>query len=277
LIHALPGGVPISLEIRRVAAQADLTPDFSQSGNQTPEVPWVAIAQASLGTASNYASRTPEVFDVRVVQAGTRTPLAQINNVQFLAGAIYDFVVLPGTEAASARLELIQPSVQVTSLAVDTGNPQYIQEAVQATIASLVTAVTPTATGMNTATPTLTPVATNTPRATYTPSVAQPSLIIDPVPPNATTGVVTVIGQNFTPGRPYSIRIDNNPTDLANGVVNSDGTLGQVVTLPFNISPGPHTIRICVDCLSGGNARQEQFAVVIVADVNVTPTVTAQP
>jgi hypothetical protein len=277
LIHALPGGVPISLEIRRVAAQAALTPGFSPSGNQTPEVPWVAIAQASLGTASNYASRTPEVFDVRVVQAGTRTPLAQINNVQLLAGAIYDFVVLPGTEAASARLELIQPSVQVTTLAVDTGNPEYIQEAVQATIASLVTQVSPTATGMNTATPTLTPVATNTPRASYTPSIAQPSLIIDPVPPNATGGVVTVIGQNFTPGRPYSIRIDTNPTDLANGVVNSDGTLGQVVTLPFNIAPGPHTIRVCVDCLSGGNARQEQFAVVIVAEANTTPTVTAQP
>jgi hypothetical protein len=263
LINALPGGLPLSLEIRRTA--------------DGEEAPWIPVAQASVGNASNYAARTPDTFDMRVVQAGTRTQLAVLPSVQLLAGAVYDFAVLPGTEAASARLELIQPSVQITSLATGAGDPTVIEEAVQATLRASVTDVSATPTNSNTSTPTLTPVSTNTPRPTNTPSVLFPSLIVDPAPPNTTTGVVTVIGQHFAPGRPYSIRMDNNPTDLANGVVNSDGTLGQVITLPVNIALGAHTIRVCVDCLAGGSAKQEQFAVVLLADDNLTPTATAQP
>src|SRR5690606_35145979 len=115
--------------------------------------PWIPVAQASAGEASAYASRTPDTFDVRVVQATSRTPLAILPNVQMLAGGVYDFVVLTGAETGSAQLELIQPTVQITNLANRGGDPEVINEAVQATLNALIPPVTSTPTVMNTATP----------------------------------------------------------------------------------------------------------------------------
>ena len=265
LIHALPGGIALGLEVR----------SLNNSGDGADN-PWIPIAQANLGTASNYVSRAPDVFDVRVVQAGTRTDIATLQSVQLLAGGVYDFVVLPGSEVGSARLVLIQPTVQIATLDRGADNSAFVAEAVQATLSALVTDVSPTPTGVGTATPTLTPVATNTPRPTNTPSVPPPALSVNPAPPDATGGVVTVIGQNFAPGKPYSVRVDNITVDLANGVVGNNGTIGQIITLPSSLTPGPHTVRVCVDCLTANGLKQEQFAVVILADPRATPTATAQ-
>src|SRR6185369_15598964 len=75
LIHALPGGSSLSLEILRVAAS---------QGNNGPT--WIPIASASAGTASAYVPRTPEILDVRVVQTGTRNVIAQLQGLQLLPG-----------------------------------------------------------------------------------------------------------------------------------------------------------------------------------------------
>jgi hypothetical protein len=266
LIHALPGGVPFSLEVRRVAPP----------GESSTENPWIPVAQASAGEASAYASRTPDTFDVRVVQATSRTPLAILPNVQMLAGGVYDFVVLTGAETGSAQLELIQPTVQITNLANRGGDPEVINEAVQATLNALIPPVTSTPTVMNTATPTLTPIATNTPRPTNTPSILTPIVIIDPAPPDTVVGTFLLQGFNFVPGERFVIKIDDDPTEIMRGRVDEDGRIEVEVRVPAAADPGTHTIRVCVDCVPNG-AQQAAFAPILVADPLMTPSPTPVP
>jgi hypothetical protein len=265
LIHALPGGASLSLEILRTTAI---------QGENAPT--WIPITQAGAGTSSAFVPRAPEILDVRVVQTGTRNVIAQRSGVQLLPGGAYDFLVVPGAETGSARLEMLQPVVQFTSLAIERGDPTAIAEAVQATLTAQAPDISPTPTSANTATPTPTPVATNTPRPTNTPNVLPPLILVDPAAPNAASGNFTLVGQNFTPGRRYSVRLDVETRDLARGTVADDGTLVISVRIPADVTPGPHTIQVCVDCRAGG-INQAQYAPLVVANPSVTPTATPRP
>jgi hypothetical protein len=265
LIHALPGGSSLSLEILRVAAN---------QGNNGPT--WIPIASALAGTASAYVPRTPEILDVRVVQTGTRNVIAQLQGLQLLPGGLYDFVALPGTEVGSFRLELLQPVVQFTTLAIDKGDPTAIAEAVQATLTAQAPDISPTPTSASTATATPTPVATNTPRPTNTPNVLPPTLVIDPAPPNTATNNFSLIGQNFAPGKRFAILLDADGRELARGTINNSGTFQMTIKIPVDVAPGPHIIQVCVDCRAGG-IQQAQYTSLLVADPNVTPSPTPKP
>jgi hypothetical protein len=265
LIHALPGGSSLSLEILRVAAS---------QGNNGPT--WIPIASASAGTASAYVPRTPEILDVRVVQTGTRNVIAQLQGLQLLPGGMYDFVALPGTEVGSFRLELMQPIVQFTSLAIDKGDPTAIAEAVQATLTAQAPDVSPTPTSASTATATPTPVATNTPRPTNTPNVLPPTLIIDPAPPNTAVNSFKLTGQNFAPGKRFVVFLDGDGRELVRGTLSSSGDFQMTVKIPVDVSPGPHIIQVCVDCRAGG-IKQAQYTSLLVADPDVTPSPTPKP
>jgi len=265
LIHALPGGASLSLEILRVSAS---------QGQGGPI--WIPITNTNAGTASAFVPRTPEILDVRVVQTGTRNVIAQRPSVQLLPGGLYDFLVVPGTEPGSADLKLLQPIVQFTSLAIDQGDPTAIAEAVQATLTAQAPAISPTPTSANTATATPTPIATNTPRPTNTPNVPPPMFTIDPAPPNAASDRFTLVGQHFSPGNRFTVRLDAEARDLARGTVEDDGTLVVTVRLPADVLPGPHTIQVCADCRAGG-INQAQYAPLVVADPDVTPTATPSP
>jgi len=265
LIHALPGGASLSLEILRTAAG---------QGQNAPA--WIPITNTNAGSASAFVPRAPEILDVRVVQTGTRNVIAGRSNVQLLPGGVYDFLVVPGTEPGSARLELLQPVVQFTNLAVEQGDPTAIAEAVQATLTAQAPDISPTPTSANTATPTPTPVATNTPRPTNTPNVPPPVLLLDPAPPDAASGNFTLVGQYFSPGRRFTVRLDAETRDLARGSVEEDGTLALTVRIPIDVTPGPHTIQVCVDCRAGG-VNQAQYVPLIVADPEITATATPRP
>ncbi|MBZ0286016.1 MAG: hypothetical protein K8I30_00270, partial [Anaerolineae bacterium] len=264
-IHALSGGSSLSLEILRVAAS---------QGSSGPT--WIPIASAAAGTASGYVPRTPEILDVRVVITGTRNVIAQLQGLQLLPGGMYDFVALPGEEVGTFRLELMQPVVQFTSLAIDKGDPTAIAEAVQATLTAQAPAISPTPTSANTATPTPTPVATNTPRPTNTPSVLPPVLIVDPAPPNAALNSFTLTGQRFSEGKRFEVLLDADLQEIGRGTTSSSGDFQLTVRLPVDIEPGPHIIQVCVDCRAGG-VQQAQYASVVVADPDVTPSPTPRP
>jgi hypothetical protein len=268
LINALPGGSSLSLEILRVGAT-------QAQGENGPT--WIPITSANAGNASNFVPRTPEILDVRVVQAGTRNEIAKLSTIQLLAGGVYDFVVVPGTETGAApRLALLQPVVQFTSLAIDKGDPTAIAEAVQATLTAQAPAISPTPTSANTATPTPTPVATNTPRPTNTPNVMPPMVLVDPAPPDTAIGSFTIVGQYFAPGKRFGVELDNDGREIGRGFVSSDGTLVATVKIPVDTSPGPHTIQVCVDCRSGG-VQQAAYAPLLVANPQTTPSATPKP
>ncbi len=278
LIHALSGAVPLSLEVRPVQYEEVTIRNQVTMAQITDErAPWITLAQAvPLTTGSPYITRVPDTYDVRVLQAGTRNVIAELSRVPMLAGGIYDFIVVSGNEIGTAALELLQPVAQFSGLAVNEGDPAVIAEAVAATLTAQAPVITATPTRAETATATATPVATNTPRPTNTPVNPEPVLSVEPAPPNTTTGTVTIIGRNFIMGRPFSVRLDDNPADLANGVVNRDGSLEVILTLPSNVRPGPHVIRVCVDCRPGG-AQQAAYTPVIIAERSVTPTATPIP
>ncbi|MEO8607718.1 MAG: DUF4397 domain-containing protein [Chloroflexota bacterium] len=265
LIHALPGGSSLSLEILRVSAS---------QGSNGPT--WIPLASASAGTASAYVPRTPEILDVRVVQTGTRNVIAQLQGLQILPGGMYDFVALPGTEVGSFRLELMQPIVQFTTLAIDKGDPTAIAEAVQATLTAQAPAISPTPTSQSTSTATPTPVATNTPRPTNTPNVLPPTLIIDPAPPDTAVNNFSLIGQNFSVGKRFVIFLDADGRELARGTVNNNGSFQMTIKIPVDVTPGPHIIQVCVDCRAGG-IQQAQYTSLLVAGPNATPSPTPKP
>ena len=124
--------------------------------------------------------------------------------------------------------------------------------------------------------PTRTPVPTNTPRPTNTPDNLLPILLVNPAPPETARGSINLRGENFQPGQPYVITLDNGTVAIISGRTNDDGSLLATIPLPENLAPGLHSLRVCVDCRTRG-ALQAQYAQFIVADPRVTATATAQP
>lgn len=276
LVHALPGVIPLNLEIRPVrslpAAVSDVPVDVPAQAPEEQSA-FVKVAEASFGNVSEYASRVPEVYNVRVVLSGTRNVIAEIRNVQLMAGGVYDFVALPGPEPGSAVLELVQPRAQV---APDRGNPETISEAVAATLTAVSPISTATPTRVSSPTATRTPLPTNTPRPSNTPEFPPPAVMVDPAPPRTVQGSVMLYGQYFPPGRVYSVYLDNAFDTVQTGIINNDGTIVSVVNLPDTLSPGFHTLRVCAAGSCPGSGA-EAFAIINVASPNLTPTATRQP
>lgn len=274
LIHAIPGAVPLNLQIRPLSP---VTATTGNNGQQTDTASWATVTQAEYGTASAYSSRNPEVYAIRVVQSGSQTVIAELPAQQFLAGGIYDFVVVPGSQTGSAKLLMIEPTVQITELVQGSGNPTAVYEAVSSTLTALApeqVAVTVTATF--TSTPTRTPIPTNTPHPTSTPEFRQPLVNVYPAPPDTTVGTISLVGENFQPKLQYVITIDGNPIPVTTGQVNDDGTLLESIPLSKDLQPGIHSIKICADCRVRG-AQQSAYAQFIIANPNMTPTATVQP
>ncbi len=277
LIHALTGTTrEVDLEIRSTAPEL-IENEFGVPQSQQGDTAWSPVIQGiDFATASEYQARNPNSFDVRAVINSTQNVLATMRNLQLLPGGVYDFVLVPGGGQGVAQLILIQPDVQVTSLGINQADPQVIQEQVEAALTASAPAPgeTATATPASTATPTVSPVPTNTPRPSNTPSVQEPSLIALPAPPETVQGVFVLLAENFAPNRRYTINIDNGPENLS-GSIEEDGSLTLTITVPEDIDPGLHTVRICVDCRQGG-LSQEKFALFRVAAPDVTPTATRE-
>jgi hypothetical protein len=252
------------------------TPQVEQLAED--EVPWITLGDATqLGLASAYASRTPEIYNVRVVLSGSTDVIGNPITVQFLPGGVYDFIALPGGDRGSFSLELLEPDTQIGGGGSTSDNATAVSEAVNATLTAQAPRVTATPSRANTSTPTRTPVATNTPRPSNTPSILPASIQVKPEPPLTALGTLTITGQNFVPGKTYDVTFDNKADIIANGTINADGSLSEItVSLAPDLVPGSHTLKICVDCGYRGRP-QVQFAVFIVADPRVTPTATPQP
>jgi len=272
LIHGLPGAVPLNLQIRPLRAPAPTVE------GQPAEAPaWATVGQAEYATASAYFSRNPEVYSVRVVQSGSQTVIAELPPQQFLAGGIYDFVVVPGAGTGSAQLLMVEPTIQITELVQGSGNPTAVYEAVSGTLTAMAPAqVAVTVTQTFTSTPSRTPVPTNTPRPTNTPEFRLPLLFVNPAPPDTTIDTINLVGENFQPKLQFVITLDSGNTPILTGQVNDDGTLLATITLPENLAIGIHNLRVCVDCRPRG-LQQAAYAQFIKADPRITPTATAQP
>ncbi len=273
LVHAIPGAVPLNLQIRplRAPAAADAT------GQQPEAAAWATVAQSEYSTGSAYFSRNPDIYSIRVVQSGSQTVIAELPPQQLLAGGIYDFVVATGSQPGSAQLLMVQPSVQITQLVQGLGNPTAVYEAVSGTLTSLAPPqVAVTVTQTFTPTPTRTPIPTNTPRPTNTPEFKQPLVNVNPAPPDTTIGTISLVGENFRPKLQYVITIDGDQTPILTGQVNDDGTVLATVPLASNLLPGVHSLRVCADCRTRG-VQQAAYAQFIIADPKITPTATAQP
>ncbi len=272
LIHGFPGAVPLNLQIKPIR------PAGVDANGQPQEAPgWASIGQAEYATASAYFSRSPEVYAVRVVQAGSQTVLAELPPQQFLAGGVYDFVVTPGVQTGSAQLLMVEPTVQITQLVQGSGNPTAVYEAVSGTLTALAPVqVAVTITQTFTPTPSRTPIPTNTPRPTNTPEYRLPLLLVNPAPPQTTLNTINLVGENFQPKLQYAITLDSSNAPILIGQINDDGTLLASISLPENLSIGIHSLRVCVDCRARG-LQQAAYAQFIIADPRVTPTATAQP
>lgn len=280
LIHGLPNTLPMSLEIRPVRTTTRTnefnTPVFEQVGEEV--LPWVLVGRADFGQVSAYVGKTPELYDVRVRLEGSPSTIGEIRGVQMLAGGTYDFIAVPGPESGSAELVLLQPDVQITNLASGEGNATAVYEAVAATLTAEAPVITNTPTRSSTATPTGTPIATNTPRPSNTPSIPPPLLGIIPAPPNTTASLVTLDGLNFSPNQPYQVTLDESTTPIFDSTTNSNGSITDSLQLPTDTLPGPHILRVCVDCQRGPRgANQIAYAVVLVASPELTPSPTPQP
>jgi hypothetical protein len=271
-IHAIAGAVPLNLQIRPLRA-----PTVDANGQPVAAPAWATVGQAEYGTASAYFSRNPEIYAIRVVQSGSQTVLAELPAQQFLAGGIYDFVVVPGAQTGSAKLLMVEPTIQVTQLVQGSGNPTAVYEAVSGTLTAIAPVqVSVTVTQTFTPTPTRTPIPTNTPRPTNTPEFRLPLLVVNPAPPDTTTGTISLVGENFQPKLQFAITLDQGSVAILTGQINDDGTLLESIPLPENLAPGIHSLRVCVDCRPRG-VQQAAFAQFIVADPRITPTATAQP
>ncbi|MBZ0294751.1 MAG: DUF4397 domain-containing protein [Anaerolineae bacterium] len=274
LIHGLAGVTrTLDLEIRSTNPTV-ITNDFGVPQSQQADSSWSPVAQnVGFGTASDYAVRAPNVFDVRLILSGSTTAQASMNGLQLIPGGVYHFVALPaGEEQGVAKLLLLEPEVQISALGMVEADPALVQEQVEIALTASAPAVTTTPTSVNTSTPTISPVPTNTPAPSNTPMLAEPQIQVNPAPPNAVTGSFVLLAANFAPGTRYTIRLDERPENIS-GRVNDDGTVVRIVDLPIDLEPGAHTVRFCADCRLGG-AQQESFAVIRVADPAQTATPT---
>jgi Domain of unknown function (DUF4397) len=276
LIHALTGTtVTLDLQIRSTNPSIINNP-FGVPPSQQGNTAWSPMIQnVSFGTPSDYVNRTPNVFDVRLALSGTDSVQASLAGLQFLAGGVYDFVALPGDRGGVAKLVLIEPDVQVSTLGINQADPQVIQQQVEAALTASAPAVSVTPTVARTPTPTISPVPTNTPPPSNTPGVGIPSLLVNPAPPNAIIDTFVLVGEDFAVDRRYTINIDGG-AEVQSGNTDEQGGFQTTITLPNNIAPGLHVVRVCVDCRVSG-AQQEQLIAIKVADPDVTPTATPQP
>ncbi len=280
LIHGLPNTRPLTIQVRPVRTKTTInvlgTPQVEQLAED--EVPWITLGDATqLGSASTYASRTPEIYNVRVVLSGSSDVIGNPITVQLLPGGVYDFIALPGGNRGSFSLVLLEPDTQIGGGGSSSDNATAVSEAVNATLTAQAPRVTATPSRANTSTPTRTPVATNTPRPSNTPSILPASVQVKPEPPLTALDTITVTGQNFVPGKLYAITIDNKADIIANGTINADGSLSEVtIPLKSDLAPGSHTLKLCVDCVLRGSPLV-QYAVFVVADPNVTATPTPIP
>jgi hypothetical protein len=96
-----------------------------------------------------------------------------------------------------------------------------------------------------------------------------------PAPPNAARGTLTLIGHEFPPESEFSLSIDTNAT-LLTGLIDEGGEFSLVLDLPAELVPGPHVLRVCVDCRSGGT-ELETLANFVVADPAVESSATPTP
>ena len=275
LIHGLAGTNPLDLQVRPINPTAS-TELFGAPANQQDLTAWSTLVQGiAYGTASDYVQRAPNAFDVRLVLSGTQSVQAQIDNVQFLPGGVYDFMALPSDRPGVIRLVMLEPSVQVSILGIDPFDPALVQEQVEIALTASAPAVVSSPTPLLTATPTISPVPTNTPRPSSTPAAPLPGVRILPAPPDTVSGSMVLLASGLIPGERYTISLAGGPENIS-GRVESDGSLALTINLPPSIAPGPQILRLCVDCRPNG-AQQEIFAVFNVADSSLTPTATVQP
>jgi hypothetical protein len=279
LIHALTGATQtLDLEIRATDPRRIDNPIGIPLAAQT-DLNWSRIVRnISFGEASDYVTRASNIFDLRVSLSSTGGVQASLDRLPLLPGGTYDVLVVPGPGVGVTRLLVLEPSPQVTILGTRQGDPEVIAEIVAATLtAAAPNAVTATLAAPQSPTPTISPVPTNTPRPSSTPRVSVPTVSVYPAPPNAVAanGILIVQGQHFAPNTRYTININSEPT-LLSGSVGPEGDIALPVTLPGQLPPGPHVIRVCADCREGG-AQQEALAVFIVADPRITPSATPQP
>lgn len=251
LINALPDIPALNLEFKVTDAALAATP---------ADEDWeVLLDGIRYGAASSYTGLGTDLYDVRVTLAGTDTVIADMPEVQLLAGSIYDFVVVPGSESGSARLLLAQPDVQ-TGLALGQLDSLVVEQ-VQATLTALAPEVVSVQSDTPTPTPTITAVFTNTPHPTNTPSVRLPSLLIDPMPPQVAVGSFVLLGLDFAPHEDYVVSLVPSRRVLLRGVTDENGTLIADIILPANMPDGLYVIRVCVGCTTTG-AQQEAFAAI---------------
>ncbi|MBN8591800.1 MAG: DUF4397 domain-containing protein [Anaerolineae bacterium] len=279
MINMLPNSVPLLLQVRPIrfeqvqTAGADVTTqEIGEDRN-----PWVTLTDTAvrLGAFSDYITRIPGSYAIRIVPSGTANTLAGLEQVQLSAGGIYDLIVLPGDNPGSAQLIVVQPQVQITNLAINEGDPEAIAEAVQATLTAAAPRVTSTPTQASTPTATPTPVLTNTPRPTNTPNVLPPAISVDLVPPNQVIGgTFTLRAVNFAPGRRYSVVLDSIGEEIATGTVEPNGSFSVVITIPpeLQLAAGPQSVSVTVNRPDG--IRQVAYALILLADVRLTPSPT---
>lgn len=277
LINMLPNSVPLSLQVRpfRTEQVQDAQGVITVQEIGEDRNPWVTLTDTAvrLGGASDYLARVPATYDIRIVPAGTANTLTSLESVQLNPGGVYDLIVLPGADAGSARLVVVQPQVQVTNLAINEGDPTAIAEAVAATLTSAAPRVTSTPTPATTPTATPTPVLTNTPRPTSTPNVLPPSISVDVVPPDQVIGgVFTINGINFSPERRVVVTLDSSGDQIAEGRVLPNGAFTLEVTLPTDVPPGPQSLRVTV--IRPDGQQQVAYALILVAAPGVTPSPT---
>ncbi len=275
LLHGLTGATQtLDLDIRATnPEQIDNpigVPQITQS-----DLAWSRIAQTiGFGEASPYITRASNIFDVQVVLSSTGGVQATLSRLALLPGGVYDILAVPGAGVGVTRLLVVQPDPQISILGARQGDPEVVEAIVQATLTAAAPNVTATQSVAISPTPTISPVPTNTPRPSNTPRVKPPSLAVIPAPPNAAFGSLILNAENLKPNSFYSINLDNGAI-AATGRTTAEGTVVTSVELPAALSSGPHVVRLCVDCESGG-ANQELIAAFVAADPQTTPTPTLE-
>ena len=275
LIDALTGTTQtVDLEMRATNPTEIANPIGIPKSADTDTAWSSVIRNIGFGDTSDYVTRAWNIFDLRVVLSASGSVQASLERQPFLPGGAYDVLALPGATTGQVQLLVLGPDPQVSLLGSRRGDPQVVQQIVDATLTALAPEGIATLSSSRTPTPTISPVPTNTPRPTNTPLVKIPAIQVNPEPPNAASGSFILIGQNFKANARYSVNLDDSGT-LFEGLVSAEGEVALTVNLPPGIAPGPHVVRVCADCREGG-AQQETLAAFLVADPRTTPTQTPQ-
>jgi hypothetical protein len=276
LIHGLTGATQtLDLDIRATNPQAIDNPIGVPPVTES-DLAWSPIAQTiGFGQTSPYVTRAANIFDLQVVLSSTGGVQATLSRLALLPGGVYDILAVPGPGVGVTRLLVVQPDPQISLLGARQGDPEVVSAIVNATLTAAAPNVTATQLVANSPTPTVSPVPTNTPRPSNTPRVKTPTLTVNPAPPNAAYGSFILNAENFRPNSTYTINLDSSPV-LLSGRTSAEGTAAVVVEIPFDLAPGPHVARICVECESGG-ANEEALAVFVAAAPRTTPTATLEP